>query len=504
MISRRSVLVGTGGAALAATALPGAARARSGSGVDWRRLHHHLAGRLVLPSDADYPNAKQLYQSRFDAIEPRGVAYCASAADVALCLRFAQDNALPLAARSGGHSHGGFSTTPGLVIDVSGLDSVTLGRGTATIGTGAQTVDITNTLAPAGLAFSGGYCPTVAAGGYLQGGGLGLFTRSTGVASDKVTSARVVLADGRAVTASPREHSDLYWALRGGGGGNFGVVTSFEVAPTPLTDLAAGNLSWPYEQALDMLDGWTRWLADAPRTVGGSINITLDDAAPGEVPLVSLLLGSVDTGAGFETEIDRLVSLVGHAPASRQTFTAPYQQILMVLYECGDLTVDQCHRVGAPGGGRLPRPAFGAERGRMFSEPMPREGWAKALAVLDTERLAGQTRGLQVAALGGAANALPRTATAYVHRDSLFMANFLASKAAPPAPPEAVAAAGRFVDAGFAALDPYSNGETYQNFVDTRLPDWKRSYYAENYRRLTRVKKKYDPHDVFRSPQSIR
>jgi FAD/FMN-containing dehydrogenase len=504
MISRRSFLVGAGGTALAATALPGSARAQTASRVNWNRLRHHLRGRLVLPSDADYPTAKQLYLVQFDDTSPRAIAYCASAADVALCLGFAQDNAVPVVARSGGHSAGGYSTTPGLVIDVSGLDSITLGRGTATIGTGAQLVDITNTLAPAGLTMSGGYCPTVAAGGYLQGGGVGLLTRSIGVASDKVTSAQVVLADGRVVTASPRQHSDLYWALRGGGGGNFGIVTFYTIIPSPLTDLAAGILYWPYDQALDLLDGWTRWLADAPRTIGGSITIMLEDAAPGKVPVVSVVVGSVDTGAGFGTEIDRLVSLVGHAPASRQILTAPYQTIMMSLYRCADLTVEQCHRTGAFPGGQLPRPALGLERGRMFSRAMPRDGWSKALAVLDKERLAGQTRQLQVAALGGAANTLSRTATAYVHRDSLFMVNYLASNVAAPVSDEAKSAAGRFVDVGFAVISPYSNGETYQNFVDPRLPDWKRSYYAENYSRLRRVKGVYDPHNVFHSAQSIR
>jgi hypothetical protein len=425
MISRRSFLVGAGGAALAATALPGSARAQSRSGINWDRLRNHLQGRLVLPSDADYPTSRQLYLVQFDDTAPRAIAYCASAADVALCLAFAQDHAVPVVARSGGHSAGGYSTTPGLVIDVSGLDSVTLGRDSATIGTGAQLVDITNTLAPAGLAMSGGYCPTVAAGGYLQGGGLGILTRSLGVASDKVTSAQVVLADGRVVTASPREHSDLYWALRGGGGGNFGIVTSYTITPSPVTSMGVGILYWSYDQALDLLDGYARWLTDAPRTIGGSLTISLDDAAPGKVPVAYVLLGSVDTGAGFGAEIDRLVSLVGHAPASRQILTLPYQAVMMTLYRCDKLTVEQCHRTGAFPGGQLTRPALGLERGRMFRRAMPRDGWAKALAAFETERLAGQTHQLQVSALGGAANALSRGATAYVHRGSLFMANFL-------------------------------------------------------------------------------
>ncbi|EMF02172.1 twin-arginine translocation pathway signal [Streptomyces mobaraensis NBRC 13819 = DSM 40847] len=504
MIDRRSFLVGTGGAALAATALTGAAQAGTGTaGTRWTRLADRLRGRLVLPSDADYRRAKQLYQVQFDAISPQAVAYCASAADVAACVRFARAHGIPVAARSGGHSAGGYSTTRGLVVDVSGLDSVVRGDRSVRIEPGAQFVDIADTLAPAGLGVSAGYCPTVAAGGFFQGGGMGLFTRSIGIASDKVTSAQVVLADGRTVVASPHRHSDLYWALRGGGGGNFGIVTSYEVTPSPLTDVAAVNLVWTFDQALDMLDGWTRWLTDAPWTVGSGVNVTLTDAGPGTVPTAAVFLGSVDTGKAFDDEIARLVSLVGRPPVGRRKFTAPYKSVLMSLYQCSELTVQQCHRSDTSSGGTLQRPAFGAWRSRLFERTMPREGWAAALKAFDASRFPGQMRQLQISALGGRANTVRRDATAYVHRDSLFSVSYLTSNTAGPVPYEAKSAAWEYVDHGFAVIDPYSNGETYQNFIDPRLPDWRRSYYAENYPRLARIKEKYDPYRLFRFAQGV-
>lgn len=505
MINRRSFLAGAGGVALATTALSGAAQANTGAlGTRWSRLADRLQGRLVLPSDADYQRAKQLYQVQFDATSPRAVAYCASTSDVADCIRFAEAHGIPVAARSGGHSAGGYSTTPGLVIDVSGLNSVVLGGDSVRMGPGAQLVDIGNTLAPAGLGVSGGYCPTVAAGGFFQGGGMGLFTRSMGIASDRVTSAQVVLADGRTVTASPDRHSDLYWALRGGGGGNFGIVTSYEVTPSPLTEVAAINLVWTFDQSLDMLDGWTRWMPDAPWTMGGGANITLTDAGPGSVPTAQVFLGSVDTGAAFDSEIARLISLVGRPPAYQQRFTAPYTAVLMSLYQCSELTVQQCHRSDTSPDGKIQRPAFGAWRSRLFDRMMPREGWARALETFNATRFPGQMRQLQISALGGRANAVDRNATAYVHRDSLFSVSYLTADAVAPASQEARAAAWQYVDDGFAVIDPYSNGETYQNFIDPRLPDWQRSYYAENYARLARVKEKYDPYRFFRFAQGVR
>jgi FAD/FMN-containing dehydrogenase len=333
---------------------------------------------------------------------------------------------------------------------------------------------------------------------------MGLFTRSVGIASDKVNSAQVVLADGRVVTASPHSHSDLYWALRGGGGGNFGIVTSYDVTPSPLTDVAAVNLVWTFDQSLDMLDGWTRWLPDAPWTIGSGVNVTLTDAGPGTVPTASVFLGSVDTGAGFDAEIARLISLVGRPPVYQQKFNAPYRSVLMSLYQCSDLTAQQCHRADTSPDGRIQRPAFGAWRSRLFERTMPREGWAKALETFNAKRFPGQMRQLQISALGGRANTVARDATAYVHRDSLFSVSYLTSNAAAPVADEAKAAAWEYVDDGFAVIDPYSNGETYQNFIDPRLPDWRRSYYAENYARLARVKDKYDPYRFFRFAQGVR
>ena len=512
MINRRSLLLAGGGATLGTIVLPGAAGAststtghRAAANNRWNRLRTTMQGRLVLPSDPEYPTAKQLYQVQHDSTNPRAIAYCTSAAEVALCLKYAQDHGVPFAVRSGGHSAGGYSTTPGLVIDVSSLNSIAPGNGTVRIGTGAQLVDIVDKLAPLGLAFSSGYCPTVAVGGFLQGGGMGLFTRSLGMASDKVTSAQVVLASGQVVTASATQHPDLFWALRGGGGGNFGVVTSYDLTPTPMTNIGACNLVWTYDKALDMLDGWTRWLVDAPTSIGGGASITLVDAGPGNVPTPAIFLGSVDPGPAFAAEIQRLISLVGHAPVVNQQFAAPYKSVMMSLYRCADLTAAQCHREDTTPGGKVPRPAFGAWRGRLFKEIMPREGWSKALAVIDgTARVAGQSRQLQISALGGAVNAVPRTATAYVHRDSLYSASFLTSDAVAPVASENVSAAYQFVDSGFAAIDPYSNGETYQNFIDSRLLDWKRSYYAENYARLARVKQRYDPNQAFRFAQGVR
>ncbi|MFD3932359.1 FAD-binding oxidoreductase [Streptomyces sp. NPDC058614] len=499
MISRRTLLGASGTALALAAVRPASAYADA----PWEQLRGHLAGTLVLPGDSSYATAKQLELQQFDAIAPQAVAYCAGAADVALCLAFAQNQDIPISVRSGGHSLGGYSLTTGLVVDVSRLNSIALTAGSVTFGPGAQNVDLLNTLAPAGLAVAGGACPTVAAGGFVQGGGLGFLTRPLGMACDALTCATVVLADGRTVTASASRNSDLFWAIRGGGGGNFGVVTSYTATPHAVTDVATSTLVFAYDRALDMVDGYARWLADAPRTIGGACVVTLVDAAPGSTPVPAIRLVSTGTAAELAGEVGRLLTLTG-PPAVRTDAVLPYRTLMMGVYGCATRTTEQCHRAAEiHPEGQLSRPAFGLERSRMFKAPMARSGWASALAVFDADRQAGQIHQLQVLPLGGADSDLGRRATAYVHRDSLCTTNYLATIPA-SATDEGKAAARLWVDRGFAAIDPYSSGETYQNFIDPALKDWKRSYYAENYPRLAATKAACDPYGLFSYAQSIR
>lgn len=503
MISRRTLL-GAGVGAIALTGL-GATTGWAGSGVAWNQLQAKMQGSLVLPGDANYATAKQLYEQQFDVINPQAIAYCVNSADVATSLGFAQSNGLPFAIRSGGHSTGGYSTSTGLVIDVSGLNAITVGNGTVTVGTGAEGVDVINALSPQGLAVVGGYCPTVAVGGFYQGGGLGLLTRSLGMGCDRVTSASVVLAGGRTVTASPTQNSDLYWAIRGGGGGNFGVVTSYTLTPATVSQVAVINLAWSWDQAATALDGYARWSVDAPRTIGGAAFVQLPDAAPGNTPSVSAFVASTGTTAELESEVARLVSLTGTPVQQTPTAVLPYQALMMNFFGCSTDTVDQCHRADTYPGGVLTRPAFGLQRSRMFTALPPASMWASLASTFDTTaRLAGQGHRLEVIPLGGAVTDLSRTDTAFVHRDSLFTVNVITDIESPDSADTAGKAAGtQFVDSGFSIIDPPSAKETYQNFIDPELTDWAQSYYAENYARLTAVKAEYDPKNAFRFAQSI-
>jgi FAD/FMN-containing dehydrogenase len=503
VISRRTLL--SAGTAAGLALVPAAPVAAEGSATTpWSQLASKLSGKLVLPTDPYYTVARQVELGQFDSVNPQAVAYCTSAADVSVCVRFAQDNGVRTAVRSGGHNYGGWSTTPGMIIDVSRLNAVTVQSASSVeIGPGAQNVNILNALAPHHLVVSEGGCPTVCAGGFLQGGGFGFLTRPTGMACDAMTSAQVVLADGRVVTTSEKQNPDLFWAIRGGGGGNFGIVTKFTVTPHSGDQMAISNLIFPYDRMADVLDGVARWLVDAPRTIGGGAYVVQPDAAPGSVPQANVFLASRGTPTELAGEAARLLALTG-APLQRQDGVMTYQQLMMMIFGCATLTEAQCQRSEKTPEGTLSRPAYGLERTRMGSEPYSASGWADVMTAFDADRRAGQARYLDFHFFGGAANDLSRTATAYVHRDSLFSVNYRVLINDPAqVTDEAKAVANTWIDNGFATIDPLSNGETYQNWMDPSLTDWKTSYYAENYARLSRIKAKYDPNRFFCFPQSI-
>ncbi|WP_304452790.1 FAD-binding oxidoreductase [Nocardiopsis sp. YSL2] len=504
MISRRN-LIGTGTAALGLASLT-AAPASSGTGrrIHWRRLQRCLKGDLVLPSDSYYVIARQLELGQFDEVNPQAVAYCVNASDVAHSLRFAQDHDLPVAVRSGGHSFGGYSTTEGLVVDVSRLNAVTVGENTADIGPGSQNVDVLNALAAHGMVLGGGGCPTVSSGGFLQGGGFGLLTRPLGMTCDSLVSAEVVLADGRIVTASAQENSDLFWALRGGGGGNFGVVTRFTVTPHAGDQMATAILAFPYDQAVEVMDGTAQWLVEAPDNIGGGAYLNQPDASPGGPVQTSVMVSMYDgTPEELAGEVDRLLALTGQ-PIHRQDSATTYRDLMMTIYGCAELSQDECNRNEKHPEGQLTRPAFGLERTRLSNGPLSGGGWADVLSAFDADRLAGHARYLDLHMFGGKANDPARTDTAYVHRDSLLSVNYRVLIEDPDGvTDEAVDVATRWVDSGFAVIDPLSNGETYQNWMDPALTDWEVSYYAENYQRLVQIKNEYDPSRFFDSPQSI-
>jgi FAD/FMN-containing dehydrogenase len=209
-------------------------------------LKQKLSGALLLPEDAGYADAKVGFNPLFDQQKPAAVAKCSSADQVRDCV-LAAAGRVPIAGRSGGHSYAGYSTpTGGLVIDVAPMSQIQIkDERTVVIGAGAKLKDVYEVLAQSRRCLPAGTCPTVGIAGLTLGGGVGVLTRKYGLTCDHLLSAEVVAADGRILTASAESEPDLYWALRGGGGGNFGIVTSFTFSTDPAPNLVVFSLKFP-------------------------------------------------------------------------------------------------------------------------------------------------------------------------------------------------------------------------------------------------------------------
>ncbi len=217
----------------------------------WRELEAKLGRKLVRPGDPAYLRVGRPLNLRYAGIRPGGVAVCTNVQDVRTAVAWAHENRVPVAVRSGGHNYAGYSAGPGLVVNVGGMRGVSVNdaRGTVTAQPGARNTTIYNGLQPHGVAISAGRCPTVAVGGLVLGGGIGFSSRKLGLTCDHLIEAQLVTADGHLLNCSEREHSDLFWALRGGGGGNFGVCTSYTFVTHPVSHVTLYDISWEWADA---------------------------------------------------------------------------------------------------------------------------------------------------------------------------------------------------------------------------------------------------------------
>src|SRR5437870_5481790 len=267
-MTRRELLERTGRLAVAAGFVPLAGRlaeAAWSAPPEIGQLARTLQGNVVVPGDAAYAQARVLFDTRFDGIHPHAVVFCESLTDVERTVRWARRHQLRIAPRSGGHSYGGYSLSPGVVVDVSRLSRVALAPNRrAVVGAGARLIEVYAGLWEHGLTVPAGTCPTVGIAGLTLGGGIGFGARKFGLTCDNLVEATVVTASGRALVCNAHEHADLYWALRGGGGGNFGIVTRLVFRTHPVANVATCTLEWPWADARRVVQAWQKWAPHAP------------------------------------------------------------------------------------------------------------------------------------------------------------------------------------------------------------------------------------------------
>jgi FAD/FMN-containing dehydrogenase len=315
----RRALGGLAGAALLGSCRSVTPKAVSRPPPDWNALGGQLDGRLILPSAADHAAAKGVFNTRFSGSAPAAVVAVPSVADVQKAMAFASANQIGVSVRSGGHSYiGASSLDAALVIDLRRLPGgIDVGTDTivVTLPPATDLGSVQTQLAARGRSIPSGSCPTVGIAGLTLGGGLGSDARLCGLTCDALVSASLVLPSGAVVTASADDHDDLFWALRGGGGGNIGVVTSLTLRTFPATDRDVVTLTFPMDSAAAVIVGWHDWLSAAARDIWGMVNITVGDG-PGRCTVI--LATPPGTGSSIAAE---MLAATGLAASSTRTRT---------------------------------------------------------------------------------------------------------------------------------------------------------------------------------------
>jgi FAD/FMN-containing dehydrogenase len=456
--------------------------------LDWNALQRAIAGEVILPGSPRYDSARRPQIAQFDDVRPQAVVACASPADVAETISLATRWGLHAAPRSGGHCFAGRSSTRGIVIDVTPMSSVSVSGGVATVGAGARLGDVYDSLDHCGVTIPAGCGPTVGIAGLTLGGGLGIMGRKYGLTSDHLIGAQVVLADGRVVECDDHHEKELFWALRGAGGG-FGVVTSlaFRTAPPPMT--TSFHLVWPVTHARALVDAWQAWAPAAPDELAASLLIT----AGGDVerPPVANVFGAMLGPERDAVELlEALVARVGMEPASSAFRQLPYRQAKRHLAEVGEQLEEAATEAPLQGGHAHSKAEF-------FRRPLPPEAIAALVANISNERVPGQSYQLDFTPWSGAYNRVAADATAFAHRDELFLLKH-AVVVAPDASTADRDAARRWLGRSWTSVRLWGSGGVYPNFPDPDLPEWAPAYYGAGYDRVLRAKARYDPGNFFR------
>jgi len=450
--------------------------------LDTTALEAQVRGQLIGPDDPRYEEARKVYNAMIDR-HPALIVRCNDAADVIAVVNFARESGAPLAVRCGMHNPAGFSVVDdGIVLDLSPMKGIRVdpAEQIATVQGGCTWGDVDHATHAFGLATVGGVLSTTGMGLTL-GGGIGYLTRQYGLSVDNIVSADVVLADGSFVTADDNENSDLFWAIRGGGG-NFGVVTSLTFQLHPVDTVIWGPMLWPLEQAADVMRAYDGWIGEAPDHLSGFFAfLTVPPGPPFPEELhLQKMCGIVWFCTGPQEVADELLAPVrAFGPVLDLVHAAPYpmiQSAFDALYPPG-----QQHYWRADFVNELSDEAIAAHVEHGSQLPTPQAS-------------------MHLYPIDAAVHRIGSGDTAFAYRDSRWAEVIFAVD---PDPASADLLRSWVVDY-WEATHPYSAGGGYINFMMDEGLEGVQASYRDNYSRLAEIKKRYDPENLFQVNQNIR
>jgi hypothetical protein len=459
-----------------------------------------LDGQLLRPSDAGYAAASLLANTRFDSIKPTAIVKCASVGDVQESLAFVRSNGLAVTPRCGGHSWAGYSTNTGVVLNVTSMNSIQVNsNGTAKVGAGARLAEVYDTLISSGVCIPSGTCLTVGISGITMGGGIGVLDRQFGLTCDNLLSAEMVTADGRLLVCSETSEPDLFWAIRGGGGGNFGVATSFTFMTHPIQDITVATANFRSEDFPAVMKAWQT----LPQTLPDNIWIQLYLVAWPGGGWFSSTAYCLGPKSDLQPYWDDFLASTGISTFNGDSNTGDLTpKITQRSYRdvawdfCTGQTLNECSLQGYSPAGREARydQVLSSD---FFDDPLSDAGIAAILQGANELTAAGGVAQYIFDSMGGALARIAPEATAFYHRRALFSVEYATWPTFGT----------NFYDTAWpnrmrTRMSTWSSG-AYVNYLDPLLADWQTAYYGSNYARLQQIKKTYDPNRVFNMPQGI-
>jgi len=458
---------------------PNSVQSLDSSRID--ELAGQIRGEIVLPGDSRYNEARKLYNGMIDK-HPGMILKCVDVADVQAGIRFAAQNNLLLAVRGGGHNGGGLgSCDGGMVIDLSGIKFVRVDTGDNTVRVGGGNVwgEVDHATHPFGLAVPAGIISTTGVGGLTLGGGVGHLTRKCGLTIDNLLEADLVLADGSFVTVNKAQNPDLFWAIRGGGG-NFGVITSFKFQAHPIKNVFAGPTLWPIERTEEIMEWYHGFIHDAPEDLNGFIATLIIPGPPFPEHLHNKqFCAIVWCYTGDPDEADAIFKPVREMnPYFELLGEMPYPSV-QTLFD-----------------GLMPPGLQWYWKADFFSElgPEVRNKHLEFGSAIPTP-----LSQMHLYPITGAAGKVGNSDTPWAYRDSKYAGVIVGVD---PDPKNA----GKITEwtrAYWEALHPYSSGGAYSNFMMDEGEDRVKASFRDNYDKLVEIKSKYDPNNLFRVNQNI-
>lgn len=450
---------------------------------NWADLAKTLKGSLVMAEDIDFATLNTQYALAYLSEEPQAIALCKSEEDVVACVKWARENKIPIVARSGGHSYAGYSRCTGLIIDLSQMTGINFDPVTnlAVLEGGVHNQQVYDTGRKASVSVSHGRCKGVGVAGLVLGGGIGFNMRKHGLTCDQLISTRIVLANGEIITASANENPEVFWAVRGAGGGNFGIHTQFVMQMFPVTNVTWFRIQWRRELER-IFDVFQDVAFDAPPELGVKfmLNAKNGEAEKGN-DLYIEILGQL---AGDESQLRSLLKPVYQvaAPSLETIQNLPYWDAQEFISEDGS-------------------PEYAHERTRFSFGKISPEGRDAIFRNLRKWPGTSVDAMWKYFLMGGKIKEVANDATAFPFREATMISGIDLEWL--PVDKNVLEENFKWLDAFHEEMEQYTSPHCFINFIDRRQKNHLKAYYGDHLERLKEMKRRLDPDNIFSNPKSI-